>query len=215
MKKIVPLKFISESQLLADINEAAEKGADIIELWLDNEPEKVLEVFKEIPDQVRNDIDFLAVCKTPAEKGTFAGTQKEKILLLLDFLKAGGDYVDVDLRLTPPELIDQLPANQLWLSYHDFEAVPADLPKIQRNMQYYSPAFTKIAVTCNDPNDLKRTLSFAHDYSLVSAYYPLILTTMGSLGAEGRKLIREQDLSWGEFYALNDEHKTAEGQPVL
>lgn len=230
MKKIVPIRPQSADELKNLVKKIGDK-ADIIEIWLDQSADELIQTVKQLKDLPPTNSQlptFLAVCKTIEEKGIFTGSMTEKLVILKKFLAAGGDYVDVDIERFPTELIDQIPSGKLWLSWHDFVGVPENLEKIVHNMCAKKPFLIKLAVTCNTDKALERFVEYTKSPSIplnkgevkgdlkIKMQKPKsIFTTMGQFGACGRQILREQNLTWGEFYALDAASKTAEGQPVL
>lgn len=227
MQKIVPIRPKSAAELQNLIQKIGTK-ADIIEIWLDRHADELIDVIQKICAEKTNKINgpkFLAVCKTPEEKGIFLGSMEEKLAILQKFLDAGGDYVDVDFGRFPQPLTDQLPSEKLWLSWHNFFETPNDIHAIVQKMSKKNPFLIKLAVTCNTESELNHFIRFikkidttrrANGESLQNTESKkFCFTTMGAFGSFGRKILREEKLTWGEFYALDENRKTAEGQPVL
>jgi 3-dehydroquinate dehydratase len=116
MKKIIPIRPRSSAELENLLQKIGSK-ADIIEIWLDRNADELIPVIKKIRSETYQAPDapkFLAVCKTPEEKGIFLGSMEQKLLILQKFLDAGGDYIDVDFGRFPIELTNQLPNEKLW-----------------------------------------------------------------------------------------------------
>ncbi len=211
MQKIVPIRpadFGAFEATLKKIN----NRADLVEIWLDGliDFDNFLKDFtlfcaKEIPS-----MKFLAVCKMPAENGSFEGSVDARYQRLADFISAGGDLVDLDITQNPKSVIQKIPNDKLILSFHDFEGIPQDLTDIFEKMEAFNPKVYKFAVTIDTPQHLDRFLDFIHHFP---EGYNTIFTTMGRYGSEGRTLIG--DRSWAGFFAINENSKTAEGQPVL
>jgi len=213
MKTIVPLRAKTWNELEEKLSQLTDQ-VDIVEVWIDQifieflrNPALlpvVSQKLKQLPQEV------LAVCKSPEENGQFGGTAQQRIELLQAFLQLGGDFVDLDVRLNHKDLIRQIPPEKCWLSLHDFSGVPENLEHLVRDMKMIKPRVYKFAVTPQNETELEEFIAFAKDFS---QDHQAIFTTMGDLGAEGREKLKA--LSWGGFYALNEDEKTASGQPVL
>ncbi|MDH3324797.1 MAG: type I 3-dehydroquinate dehydratase, partial [Candidatus Peregrinibacteria bacterium] len=182
--------------------------ADIIEIWLDQIEN--LDDFFESLKTYHSAPPLLATCKTPEEKGLFQGTETEKIEILKKFLNSGGNLVDLDITRNSIKNIQQIPNEKLILSFHDFNNLPTNLPKLQEKMCNINPKICKVAITANTKKDLTKFLNFIKTFP---SDQPTIFTTMGKLGQKGRELIGEK--SWGQFYALDKNSTTASGQKTL
>lgn len=226
MHIITPIRPRSQEEfetLIKQIN----GRADIVEVWLD----QVLHLSSDF-SKVRT--QTLGVCKTPREGGNFTGTPKERAKMLQTFLDAGGDFVDLDIIHNPTSILSRIsgtsaslqqhfPAqaglplrssntSQLVLSFHDFKTVPDDLDKIFHQMRTFDPHVYKFAVTTNGKPELQRFLRFVEKFP---DELNLLATTMGDLGREGREEIGKGGKCWGEFRALDEDHRTARGQKTL
>ena len=216
MKIIVPLNCTSVSELETRLTQI-DGQVDVVEIWLDrifreflNNPRLVFSV-KRLIQTLKNKFDtkFLAVCKTPKEKGHFKGTPLEKGQILRYFLQFGGNFVDLDISQTPRKIIKQFPSENLWLSFHDFKNSHTDLLTRQyAAMKTFRPFLYKFAVTPKNKSDLEAFIQFAESFPERG-----IFTTMGPLGYQGREQLSR--FSWGGFFALDEASKTAEGQPIL
>ncbi len=219
MKIIVPLRTKTFSRLKRLI-EQVNYRADVIEVWLDEvyqEPdffEKLKDYLDELSyrAEVPKKLKFIGVCKCPVGKGNFEGTESERLEILKKFLAAGGDLVDMDVTLNLPELIEQIPPDQLICSFHDFEGMPGNMNNIFILEQKFNPKVYKFAVTPQTEEELGQFIWFAKNFPSDKKG---IFTTMGKYGAEGRARIDEIKAIWGQFYALDEDSRTAEGQPVL
>ncbi len=219
MKIITPIKT-KTFERLKRLVEQVNYRADVIEVWLDEahkEPdffEKLKDFFDELSYRARipKKLKFLGVCKCPAEKGNFDGTETERVEILQKFLDAGGHYVDLDVTLNSEEHIQKIPSDKLICSYHDFEGMPGNLNNYFVREQKFSPKIYKFAVTPKTEEELGEFVWFAKNFP---ADKKGIFTTMGKYGAEGRERIEQIKEIWGRFYALDEDSRTAEGQPVL
>ena len=217
MKVIVPIRSKSWAELAPKLDQIDHR-VDIIELWIDQlfmdlmRNPQLIPIVTTTLQKLKSEynLEVLAVCKSPQEKGSFGGTAGQRIELLKAFLQLGGDIVDVDVQINPKELIRSLPKDQLWLSLHDFTRVPENLESLARDMKFLQPAVYKFAVTPNSEAELSTFIKFAEKFS---TNFPAIFTTMGPLGATGRQQLEKY--THGAFYALNKTETTASGQPTL
>ena len=209
---LVPLRFQNFSEIQDGLIKIGGR-ANWIEIWLDKlwKVESWCSVFEKI--RAKNpELHFLGVCKSPAEHGNFRGSEKERIAVLKDFLLAGGDAIDLDIIRTDEKYIRQFPHEKLFLSVHDFSGMPDDLSKIFRKMHAFHPFVYKFAVTTNTSAELEKFLAFIQKFP---PEFNDIFTTMGKKGAFERRKISKMKKSWGEFFALNTNLRTALDQPIL
>jgi 3-dehydroquinate dehydratase len=143
------------------------------------------------------------------------GTAEEKLEILQNFLKAGGDLVDMDVERNEEDIIRQIPEGKRLLSYHDFvgnENFRSDLDDILVKMYFLSPVICKFSVAVNNPVSLELFVDFVRNFP---SNQNAIFTTMGKFGSEGRKRIKALGKSWGNFVALDANNKTEASQKVL
>ncbi len=211
MKIICPLRIKSFSEFQKKYQEIAGR-ADVIELWLNDveDLDNFLMEFFKWKKYTRPKEEFLAVCKTLAEKGNFQGTSNERVKVLQKFLIAQGDLIDLDVTQNTDQDIKMIPSKVLILSFHDFEKVPENLDDIFLKMQKFNPAIFKFAVTTNSQAELDYFFEFFDNFPKDKK---AIFTTMGTFGLTGRIQIGER--SWGGFVALNKDEITASGQRTL
>lgn len=216
-KVIVPLRAKTWAELKLKLDQLTAK-VDLVEIWLDQlfidlmrQPHLIPEVASRLQNLKKSlNIDVLAVCKSPQEGGLFGGAPSQRIELLQAFLQLGGDWVDVDVRLNHKDLIRQLPLEKCWLSLHDFAGIPENFDSLVRDMKTLGPVIYKFAVTPQSEADLTQFIDFAAEFS---PKHKAIFTTMGPLGEVGRQKLKPY--SWGAFYALSENEKTADSQPIL
>lgn len=216
-KVIVPLRARTWAELEPKLDQLTAE-VDIVEIWIDQLFMEFLRNPILLPTVAQKmkalksalDIEVLAVCKSPAEQGQFGGTPAQRIELLQAFLQLGGDLIDLDIQHNHTDLLRPLDKDRLWLSLHGFVGVPDNLEHLVRDMKLRQPAVYKFAVTPRDEAELDTFIEFAQNFS---QDHNAIFTTMGELGAEGRE--RLKDITWGAFYALNENERTATGQPVI
>src|SRR5262245_38345559 len=136
----------------AEIQEAAKRGAQFIELRLDylaRAPDfKRLLVEKPCP--------LLATVRRPADGGRFSGSEEERLTLLRQAIVAGFDWVDLETDII--EKVRRYKDTRRIVSYHNLREVPPDLEKIYEAMCKQDADVVKVAVTAHDPADNLRVM---------------------------------------------------------
>ena len=116
--------------------EILEAGLDIVSTseelsfpWLDhaNEAAKVDAAAK------RAGLPCIATCRPEWEGGHFADSEQERKALLTQAVKAGVDYVDIELTAMRSGMAD-LTGARLIVSSHEYESVPTDLAECMAEM---------------------------------------------------------------------------------
>ncbi len=218
MKIITPVRpsnFEDFERLFLQIN----YRADIIEIWLDGVKDIdvfFVHMFVFVNNLAKKDggksIQFLGVCKFLSENGKFIGDESEKFKLLHRFLDLGGCYIDLDVTRNSTDGLRSFSSKKLFLSFHDFEAVPDDLESIFMKMKRYDPFMYKFAVTVNSENELDHFMQFIKKFP---SNMNVIFTTMGRFGEVGREQISGMKKSWGGFFSIDLKQRTANGQKTL
>lgn len=222
IKTIIPLRL----KTIGEVTNALKKidnRIDVVEIWLDHLLDDLLQNKAKLVDirlllsevKQKHDVQILAVCKGPSEQGCYHGTPMQKWQLLQYFLEFGGDFIDLDVTRNPHSLIETLPKDKLWLSFHDFSELPTNLDETFSTMLQLDPYLYKFAVTVESKNDLNKFMQWCSDKKKSYPDKRFIFTTMGKFGVEGRKGLESKNLTWGGFWALSEELKTANGQRVL
>ncbi len=213
MKVIVPLRPNSLDEFISLIKKIDHR-ADFVEIWLDGVLDlgEFFEGFKKVLDAFDPSVQTLGVCKMRAERGNFEGSEADRVEILKRFLDSGGDFVDLDVARNEVNLTASVPSEKLFLSFHDFEGVSNNLNKILDQQLSLSPFLHKFAVTTNTPEDLDLFLAFVKNFPEDKRG---IFTTMGDLGHKGRDEIEALEKSWGRFWAVDEDSKTAVGQKTL
>lgn len=150
------------------------------------------------------------------EGGFFAGPETERILLLLDAVKRGAAYIDLELQ-SPNESLQrvremQVDSNtQLILSRHFFDATPSRDTLVEQVhlMQEKGANIGKIVTMANTSHDVLQVLQLLEEAAARS--FPLIAFCMGRAG----KISRVATVELGGFMtycAVDTEEATAPGQ---
>src|SRR5438552_9176299 len=128
-----------------EIQEAAKRGAAMIELRLD--------FLAKAPDFKRllanKPCPMVATVRRPQDGGRWAGSEEERLMLLRQAIVAGFDWVDLEF-----DVIDGLRRykdTKRIVSYHNFRRVPDNLEEIYAQMCAADADVVKVAVTALQP----------------------------------------------------------------
>jgi 3-dehydroquinate dehydratase I len=187
--------------------------ADVLEIRLDYmtvpEPEKCFSLLRK---------PLLFTNRPLWEGGRFAGKKEERLEPLIEAVRLGADYVDLELRAALKSrhcLLEALEESQsptkLILSWHDFKETPsaAELTNLLHQMIAGGAHIGKIVTTAHNANDVLRVLALQEEAR--AAGFSLISFCMGETG----RISRLATLYLGGYmsYAcLNEEQATAPGQ---
>jgi 3-dehydroquinate dehydratase/shikimate dehydrogenase len=124
---------------------------------------------------------LLLTCLPVAEGGRWQDHDPQRRLTLLEGIKRGFDYVDVDFRSSYLDVMMEKSGRGLIVSYHDLTGTPADLDALYTRMADCGADVVKIAVSARSVADVGRLLAFASRVAAGSGP-PLIPLAMGPLG---------------------------------
>lgn len=184
-----------------EIQEAAKRGARLIELRLD--------FLARSPDFQRllanKPCPLIATIRRPQDGGRWSGTEEERRMLLRQAIVAGFDWVDLET-----DVADDIPRFknvQRIVSYHNLDEVPADLETIHDKMCRQDADLVKIAATAQRPEDNIRILNLLHKPAK-----PTVAMCMGDMGMPSRVLSARlgTPFTYGVF---NKERGVAPGIP--
>src|SRR5262249_1701362 len=139
--------------VLAEVQEAAKRGAQLIEMRLD--------FLARAPDFKRllanKPCPMIATVRRPQDGGRWNGSEQNRQVLLRQAILAGLDWVDleIDIAHTIPRYKD----TKRVVSYHNMREVPPDLEDIYRRMCGMDADVVKIAVMAQTPADNLRVLN--------------------------------------------------------
>ena len=150
------------------------------------------DLFEVRGDLVR-DLDLLAIlrarirplvfaCRPVAEGGQWEDGESRRRLVLLEAIKRGYDYVDVEYRSDLMDVAMEKSGSGLIVSHHDLEATPEDLEALYTRMCDRGADVVKIAVTPRSVADVGRLLSLAGRVA-ASHGKPLVAIALGPMGA--------------------------------
>lgn len=187
--------------ILAEVQEAAKRGAPLIELRLD--------YLARTPDLKRlltnKPCPLIATVRRPEDGGRWAGTEEARRMLLRHAVVAGFDWID--LETDAADEIRRFKNVKRIISYHNLHEVPADLEAIYEKMCKQDPDVVKIAVTAQQPADNLRVLNL-----MKAPPKPTLAFCMGDLGTFSRVLIGKYGAPF-TYAAFNREYRIAPGIP--
>jgi 3-dehydroquinate dehydratase / shikimate dehydrogenase len=124
---------------------------------------------------------LLLTCLPVVEGGRWQDDDPQRRLMLLEAVKRGFDYVDVNFRSKYLDVMMEKSGRGLVVSYHDLDGTPADLDSLYGQMADCGADVVKIAVSPHSVSDVGRLLGFARRVAQRGGP-PLIALAMGPLG---------------------------------
>ena len=189
--------------MMVEIQEAAKRGAKMLELRLDflNRAPEMKRLLENRP------CPLVATIRKPEDGGRWKGTEEQRRMLLRQCIASGFDWVD--LETTVADEIRRYGSTKRIVSYHNQDNVPDNLDEIFEKMQRQDADVLKIAVTAQQPEDNLRILNLVKD-----AKKPTVAHCMGDIGFPSRLL----GLKFGApfiYAAFNPERVIAPGMPSM
>jgi 3-dehydroquinate dehydratase/shikimate dehydrogenase len=182
-----------------EIQEAAKRGAKLIELRLD--------FLAKAPDFKRllanKPCPMIATFRRPADGGRFPGTEEERLMLLRQAIVAGFDWVDLEKDVA--KSVPRFGKVKRIVSFHDMRGTPDNLEEIYKEMCDLDVDVIKLAVTAGQPSDNLRLLDLLRD-----APKPTVALCMGDLGTCSRVLCGRFGAPF-TYGAFNKERSIAPG----
>jgi 3-dehydroquinate dehydratase/shikimate dehydrogenase len=182
-----------------EIQEAAKRGAKLIELRLD--------FLKKAPDFKRlldkRPCPMIATFRRPADGGRWSGSEEERQMLIRQAVVAGFDYIDLE-----SDVADHIPrfgSVKRIVSYHNLDETPDDLEPIYERMCRQDADIVKVAVAGMQTADNARVLKLLHKPPT-----PTIALCMGDLGTCTRILGAKYGAPF-TYAAFNKERSFAPG----
>ncbi|HMP00955.1 MAG TPA: shikimate dehydrogenase [Gemmatales bacterium] len=186
--------------VLAEIEEATRRGAQLIELRLDFITRAI--DFKRL--LAVKGCPFIATLRRQADGGRFAGTEEQRQMLLRQII-ASKEFEWVDLETDIADKIQRFGPTQRIVSYHNLREMPKDLERIHANMCAQDADVVKIAVRAEHPLDNLRALQLCWQ-----AERPTIAICMGEMGLPSRILAAKFGAPF-TYAAFNKERGIAPG----
>ena len=186
--------------LLAEWKEAAEAGAELVELRID--------CLRSVPNLRR----ILADRPTPLvftvrrgpDGGLWRGDEEKRIALIREAIASGVDYVDLESDLASK--VPRFGKTKRIVSYHNFQEVPADLHERVRLMEEMQADVVKFAVIARSLEDASQLLQLARDGNV-----PTIGIAMGEAGMFTRILAGKFGAPF-TYAGFNPDRQFAPGQ---
>lgn len=157
--------------LLAEWKEAAEAGAELVELRIDclrTEP-NLRRILAVRPTRV------LLTIRRSADGGLWKGDEQKRQLLLREAVLAGVDYIDLEEDIATS--IPRYGRTRRVISYHNFKGIPDDLEALAGRMRKADADIVKIAATAKNLPEALRIYGLMKKVS-----WPMIGIAMGTVG---------------------------------
>ena len=130
---------------------------------------------------------LLLTCRSESEGGHCGDDDLKRRRTLLEAVKRGYDYVDIEHRSGLLDVMREKAGRGLVVSYHDFERMPADLELLYAAMRDQGADVVKIAGTPRSIADVGRLHAFAKRAN-AGGGPPVVPVAMGPLGVASRIL---------------------------
>jgi len=128
---------------------------------------------------------LLFTCRSAEQGGRWEGEEERRRMVLLEAVRRGFDYVDVEYESRFMEVVAEKTGRGLVLSHHDLQGVPEDLDELYSEMREMGADVVKIAVTPRSMTEVGRFLAFANRIAQGGGP-PLVPIAMGPLGVVSR-----------------------------
>ncbi len=185
--------------MITEVQEAAKRGAQLIELRLD--------YLARSPDIKRllahRPCPLIATVRRPEDGGRWNSSEQARKMLLRQAIAAGFDWVDIETDIA--EEVKRFKDVKRIVSYHNRHEVPADLEAIYERMCGQDPDVVKIAVAAQQPSDNLRVLNL-----LANAPKPTVTICMGEIGGPSRVLCARYGAAY-TYAVFNKEFHVAPG----
>ncbi len=198
---IVPLTQPTAGRMRAAMDKANRAGADMVEFRLD--------YLAEAPDENAlktlledKPLPAIVTYRPKRQGGLFAGDESGRLKILAAAVRAGCDYIDVELDVPP----SNRPKGPTIISHHDFTGLPADLGRIVAELNASDADVCKIVFAAAGPEDALAALEI-----LSNTGKPTIALAMGEAGLASRILAGKFG-AFGTFASLNEGAESAPGQ---
>ncbi|TET36210.1 MAG: type I 3-dehydroquinate dehydratase [Planctomycetota bacterium] len=172
-------------------------AADIVELRLDMIGE--CDLGKAISAAGK---PVIATCRRESDGGEFTGSEEERLSLLRLAIKAGAEYVDIEVDAAD-KLCEQSCTVKRIVSFHNMKSTPPNLVDIFNRILSAKPDVAKIVSTATRPADILTSLEILRKEPPI----PTIAFAMSDIGLPSRILCRK----FGAFatYAAPDGARAA------
>ena len=166
------------------VKRAQKEKADLIEIRMDYFKREIdLEEIRSLTT-----LPLIATNRSRTEGGFYEGLEKRRISLLFEALKAGFDYIDLELMTEGIEELAAKARDKLILSYHDLTSTDySKINRIYEKEKAVGAQFYKIITMAKTVDDNLTTLRFVSEQQQKQEN-KLICFCMGKLGITSRIL---------------------------
>lgn len=189
--------------VVAEIQEAAKRGAKMLEIRLD--------YIARAPDFKRiiqnKPCPLVATIRRREDGGRWAGKEDERRMIMRQCIVGGFDWIDLEYDIA--DQIKRFGNVKRIVSYHNLDGVPENLEEIHAKMCGLDADVVKLAVTAQSPADNARVLRL-----MKNAKKTTVAHCMGDIGFPTRLL----SLKFGApfvYAAFNEERVIAPGMPTM
>jgi 3-dehydroquinate dehydratase / shikimate dehydrogenase len=190
-------------RVLAALPRAAAWG-DAVEVRADYIQDlDVKELFRHKP------LPILFTLRAAHEGGEYRGPETTRIETILEAARSGADWVDIEFSSPWKTVLQEIPREQVVLSYHNFSETPADLQSILDRMAAAGPGMLKVATRARRLTDNLAVRSLL--FNAAARGWSVCALAMGSPGVPSRVL----GGAWGSalaFASMPDGQPSADGQ---
>jgi 3-dehydroquinate dehydratase/shikimate dehydrogenase len=188
----------------AEIDEAARRGTNFIELRLDYLA-KAIDFKRFTPHK---QCPWVATLRRPSDGGRFPGTEPERLTILRQAIVSGA-FEWVDLEHDVAATVPRFGKVKRIVSYHNLSETPQDLDDTYAAMLKQDADVYKIAVLAQTPEDVARVIRLQK-----AAPKPTVAFCMGDIGQCSRFLALKYGAPW-IYAAFNKERGIAPGMPAV
>jgi 3-dehydroquinate dehydratase/shikimate dehydrogenase len=190
--------------VLAEMQEAAKRGADLIELRLDFVA-RALDLKRLLAEKKS---ELVATVRLPRDGGRWAGSEDARKMLLRQVIVSGG-FEWVDLETDVADEIRRFKDVKRVVSYHNLKETPDHLEEIHAKLCQQDPDIVKITTMATSLADNKRILELQ-----CKSKVPTMAYCMGDLGFPSRLMSAIYGAPW-VYAAFNKERGIAPGMPAF
>jgi len=188
--------------VLARMEHAKTRGADLVELRLDLIPAFDLSVLVQ-----NRPLPVIVTHRPKREGGRYVGSEDERVLVLQKAIDLGVEYVDVEC--DSAHLLRRNNSTKIIVSHHDFQGTPQTLRRLYEELAGVGGDIVKLATTARKIEDNLRIFDL-----LRSAERPVVALAMGEAGQVSR-ILAGRFGAYLTYAALDDETGVASGQLSL
>jgi 3-dehydroquinate dehydratase/shikimate dehydrogenase len=184
-----------------EIQEAAKRGARLIELRLD--------FLAKAPDYKRllehRVCPLIATFRRPQDGGRWSGSEEDRLMQLRQAIVAGFDWIDLETDIA--DKVRRFGKVKRIVSYHNMRELPDELEALHARMCRQDADIVKVAVRAQSPADNLRVLKL-----LDKPAVPTVAFCMGDMGMPSRILAAKHGAPFA-YAAFNRERNIAPGLP--